>query len=85
MAVTKVPIDPIPEEPIPIKLLLLVHSYCVPISAEPEKLMVAVNPLQISMGVAGETTTEGVGFTVKEKVLTGPLQVLENGVTVKTD
>ena len=85
MVVTKVPIDPIPENPMPIKLLPLDHSYCVFKSADPENVMVVVSPLQISIGSEGEITTFGVGFTVNVNVFTGPLQVFENGVTVKVD
>jgi hypothetical protein len=68
-------ISPVPPALNPMDILLFVQLYTVPATAEPVKLTAAVAaPLQ-TICTAG-AVTEGVGFTVMIKVLTGPGQAV---------
>lgn len=82
LVVVKAAILPVPENPIPIKLLSFVQLYWVLLTGDPEKLIVAVNPLQTISGLPGVTFTAGVGLIIIAKDREGPLQVLLKGVTV---
>lgn len=82
LVVVKAAILPVPENPIPIKLLSFVQLNWVLFTGDPEKLTVAVNPLQTMRGLPGLTLTDGVGLIIIAKDREGPLQVLLKGVTV---
>ncbi len=73
---------PIPENvPIPMVLLLVVHRYCVPLMADPLKVIGNVMLLAQSVWLFIDVM-KGVGFIVIVKLIGIPLQLLENGVTV---
>lgn len=82
LVVVKAAILPVPENPIPIKLLSFVQLNWVLFTGDPEKFTVAVSPLQTMIGVPGVRVTDGVGLMMMAKDLAGPLQVLLKGVTV---
>lgn len=72
---------PIPADvPIPMVLLLVVHRYCVPLMADPLKVignvMLLAQSVWLFIGVM-----KGVGLIVMVKLIGIPLQLLENGVT----
>lgn len=77
-------IAPIPVAGSPIKGLLLLHSNCVPTKVGSLKIIlpVATPPHKSSEGME---SSWGIGLTVIEKLIDGPEQVLDMGVTVKTD
>lgn len=77
-------IDPIPDAGKPMKGLLLVHSYCVPVKVGSVKMIfpVATPPHNCNDGIE---SSRGIGLTVIEKVIDAPEQAFEIGVTIKTD
>ena len=73
-AATNDPIFPVPEATSPIAVLLLVQSYVVPETAEPDKMIVEEELPLHNVTLAGSVTV-GVGFTVIVNVRGVPEQL----------
>lgn len=73
-------IFPVPLAARPMDVLLLVHVYAAPCTAEAKYIMPVVAPLQTRCPAG--TVTAGIGFTVMVKDFPGPAHPFNSGITV---